>query len=479
LAGAIITPPRLTLATERPNIIVILIDDLGYADIGPYGATRQQTPNLDQMAQDGMKLTSFYSAPVCSVARAQLMTGCYGVRVSVPGVFGPANKHGLNPAETTVAEYLKELGYATACIGKWHLGDQPDFLPTRQGFDHYFGIPYSNDMQRVASATGQRVVPLLRDDQVAELLTDQEQSRIVERYTEEAVSFLHKHRDHPFFLYLPHTAVHTPIFPGAAFQGRSENGRFGDWVEEVDWSVGQVLSTLRDLKLDQNTLVIFTSDNGPWLIKGPDGGSAGPLRGGKGSTWEGGVRVPTIAWWPGTIAAGSENSSILATIDLLPTCVALAGGKLRSEPPIDGCDISDVLFGVSQESQRQVHYYFSGTNLQAVRKGPWKLAVQTQRETPAPKTASQETPSQDAQSPLDNPRLYNLEQEIGEQTNLASTYPKLVAELQELATAMANELGGDQPAARRPAGEVTEPHTLYPSENVKRQPKKGKPQTKE
>src|SRR4051812_30060538 len=292
-------------AEPKPNVVIIFIDDLGYADIGPFGATKQKTPHLDRMAAEGMKLTSFYAAPVCSVSRAQLLTGCYGARVSVPGVYSPAGPQGLHPNEVTIAERLKPLGYATLCVGKWHLGDQPEFLPTRQGFDHYFGIPYSNDMQRTAKATGQRVVPLLRDDKVAELLTDEQQGKLVERYTGEAVGFIRANKDRPFFLYLPHTAVHTPIHAGKKFRGKSANGRFGDWVEEVDWSVGRVLDTLRELKLDGRTLVVFTSDNGPWLIRGADGGSAKPLRGGKGSTWEGGVRVPTIAWWPGKIAAGS------------------------------------------------------------------------------------------------------------------------------------------------------------------------------
>jgi len=269
----------------RPNIVIIFIDDMGYGDIGPFGATKQRTPNLDRMAREGMKLTSFYAAPVCSVSRAQLLTGCYGARVSVPGVYSPGGKNGLNPKEITIAERLKERGYATTMIGKWHLGDQPEFLPTRQGFDHYFGVPYSNDMQKKAKATGQRVVPLLRDGQVAELLTDEQQSRLVERYTDEAVKFIRESKDRPFFLYLAHNAVHTPIHPGTNFAGKSANGRFGDWVEETDWSVGRVLDTLRELKLDGRTLVVFTSDNGPWLIRGADGGSAGPLRGGKGSTW--------------------------------------------------------------------------------------------------------------------------------------------------------------------------------------------------
>ncbi len=259
---------------SKPNIVIIYIDDLGYADIEPFGATKQRTPHLNRMAQEGMKLTSFYAAPVCSVSRAQLLTGCYGARVSVPGVFFPGQPVGLHPAEKTIAEYLKELGYATACVGKWHLGDQPQFLPTKQGFDHYFGIPYSNDMLKKPASGGPAVVPLLRDDQVAELLTEEQQTKLVERYNDEATSFIKQHRDKPFFLYLPHNAVHTPIWPGEAFRGKSQNGRFGDWVEEVDGSVGRVLDTLREQKLDERTLVIFTSDNGPWLIKGTDGGSA-------------------------------------------------------------------------------------------------------------------------------------------------------------------------------------------------------------
>jgi len=442
----------------KPNIVVIFIDDLGYGDIGPFGATKQRTPNLDRMAREGMKLTSFYSAPVCSVARAQLLTGCYGARVSVPGVYGPGGRNGLHPAEFTIAERLKEQGYATACVGKWHVGDQPEFRPTRQGFDRYFGIPYSNDMQRRSTATGENVVPLLRDDQVAELLTDEQQSRIVERYTDEAIGFIQASKDRPFFLYLPHTAVHTPIWPGEAFRGKSANGRYGDWVEEVDWSVGRVLDTLRELKLDEKTLVVFTSDNGPWLIKGPDGGSAGPLRGGKGSTWEGGVRVPTIAWWPGKIAPGSVCDAVAGTIDLLPTAVSMAGGTLPAEPAIDGRDLSPLLFGQTQESQREAHYYFAGYHLQAVRQGPWKLAIATQ-----PETMGREASSDAAK----NPRLYDLDQEIGEQTDLADKHPDVVAKLQALAAKMNAEIGGNSPAARRPAGEAANPQTLYPSEAPK------------
>lgn len=440
-------------AEKPPNIVIIFIDDLGYADIGPFGATKQKTPNLDRMAAEGMKLTSFYAAPVCSVSRAQLLTGCYGARVSVPGVYFPAGSQGLNPKERTVAEHLKELGYATQCVGKWHLGDQPEFLPTKQGFDHYFGIPYSNDMQKKSKETGERVVPLLRDDRVAELLTDAEQSRIVERYTTEAIGFIRKNNDKPFFLYLPHSAVHTPIHPGEKFRGKSNNGRFGDWVEEVDWSVGQVLDALRELKLAEQTLVIFTSDNGPWLVKGADGGSALPLRGGKGSTWEGGVRVPTLAWWPGKIAAKSVNGAVAGTIDLLPTCVTLAGGQAPAEPVIDGRDLSAVLLGKSQASPREAHYYFSGYSLQAVRQGPWKLALVTQ-----PEPSAKVSPA-DAEV---NPRLYNLDDDIGETTNLAADHPDIVEKLQAMAAKKNAEIGGQSPAARRSAGTVTNPQPLYP-----------------
>ena len=460
---AAVTP---TVAADKPNVVVIFVDDLGYADIGPFGATKQKTPNLDRMAAEGMKLTSFYAAPVCSVSRAQLLTGCYGARISVPGVFFPAGPQGLNPKEVTVAERLKELGYATQCVGKWHLGDQPEFLPTKQGFDHYLGIPYSNDMQRKAKATGERVVPLIRDDKVDALLTDEGQRTVVERYTAEAVGFIKANKEKQFFLYMPHTAVHTPIFPGEKFSGKSANGRFGDWVEEVDWSVGRVMDTVRELKLSEKTLVIFTSDNGPWLIKGTDGGSAKPLRGGKGSTWEGGVRVPTIAWWPGKIAAKSTCDVVAGTIDLLPTFVALAGGKVPAEPVLDGRDISPLLFGKGTESSREAHYYFGGYNLQAVRQGPWKLAIAPQNDAFDKTTA---------EASKTNPRLYNLDTDIGETTNVADKHPEVVAKLTKLAATMNDEIGGKAPTARRPAGVVANPKTLYPTDDTPKRKGPTKP----
>jgi arylsulfatase A len=455
-------------AAPPPNIIIHFIDDLGYGDIGPFGAEKQKTPNLDRMAREGMKLTSFYAAPVCSVSRAQLMTGCYGARVSVPGVYAPGSKNGLHPQEQTIADRLRPLGYATQCIGKWHLGDQPAFLPTKQGFDHYLGIPYSNDMLKTASVDGRRVVPLVRDEQVERLLDETDQDRIEEIYTDEAVKFIRGSKDRPFFLYFPHTAVHTPIHPGKAFQGSSQNGRFGDWVQEVDASVGRVFDTLRELQLDTNTLVIFTSDNGPWLIKGPDGGSAGPLRGGKGTTWEGGVRVPALAWWPGRIAPGSVCDAVAGTIDVLPTCVKLAGAELPAQPVIDGRDLSPLLLGKSQASPREAHYYFASYNLQAVRQGPWKLALMSQ--------GNARTKGQVEDDAKINPRLYNLDQEIGERSNLAAQHPDIVARLTALAEAMAAEIGGSEPKSRRPPGEVENPVTLYPtSDQPRRNAKQGSP----
>ncbi len=376
----LLTPLLNAADAARPNIVLILIDDMGYGDIGPFGSTKNRTPNLDRMAAEGMKLTSFYAAPVCSVSRAQVMTGCYGPRVSIPGVFSPGAHNGISKDEHTVAELLKAQGYATICVGKWHLGDQPEFLPTRHGFDHYFGLPYSNDMMKKAKVNGQLVVPLVRGEKVIELLTGDDQDRLTERYTDEAIKFVTENKDHPFFLYLPHTAVHVPIHPGAAFREKSKNGRYGAWVEEVDWSTGKILDTLRELKLADNTLVVFTSDNGPWLQHGKDAGEAGPLRGGKGSTWEGGVREPTLALWPGKIAPGSVCDAVAGNIDFLPTFVKLAGGTVPADKKIDGKDIAPLLFGAVKESPHEAQYYYNGYKLQAVRSGPWKLAVAPQND---------------------------------------------------------------------------------------------------
>lgn len=452
-----------------PNLVLIFIDDMGYGDIGPYGSALNRTPNLSRMAAEGMKLTSFYAAPVCSASRAQLLTGCYAPRVSVPGVFFPAGSKGLNPAETTVAEYLRELGYATACFGKWHLGDQKEFLPTRQGFDQYFGIPYSNDMQRNSLEDSRRVVPLLRDETVAELLEDEGQRRVTREYTQEAVKFIESHKSSPFFLYLPHTAVHVPLFPHPDFVGKSQNGTYGDWVEEVDWSVGEILNALRRSRLDQNTLVLFTSDNGPWVSRGSSGGVAGPLRGSKGCTLEGGVREPTIVWWPGQIEPGSVCDAVAGTIDVLPTFVALAGGQVRQDVTIDGRDISPLLRGDTVQSPHEAWYYYQGTRLQAVRKGPWKLAI-------TPQTLGMGIKEKPADISAPGMRLYNLDREIGEMTNVADQHPEIVAELTVLADAMIADIGSGKPGPGvRPAGTVENPVTLYPTQPKKAARISGKP----
>jgi len=443
------------IPASKPNIVVILIDDMGYGDVGPFGSTKAKTPALDRMAREGLKLTSFYAAPVCSASRAQIQTGCYAPRVGIPAVLPPNSAVGLNPEEHTVARLLKAQGYATMCVGKWHLGDQPEFFPTRYGFDHYFGIPYSNDMLRPKADTGEKVVPLMRDNEVVELMNDEEQTKLARIYTEEAVKFIQANQKNPFYLYLPHSAVHVPIHPGPEFVGHSGNGRYYDWVEECDWSAGRVLDTLRELHLDTNTLVIFTSDNGPWLVKGEDAGSAGPLRGGKGSTWEGGVRESTLAWWPGHIPAGRETDAVAGEIDLLPTFVALAGGTLPTDKPIDGAVISKILLGQSDVSAREAHYFYHSYNLDAVRSGPWKLALKPQVFSMGMRKGGEDKPGL---------RLYNLTKDIGETTDVSAQNPEVVQRLKGLADHMAATLcdgSAKGPGVRAP-GRVENPEFLYP-----------------
>lgn len=454
------------VSAAKPNFVVIFIDDMGYGDIGPFGSTENDTPYLDQMAREGMKLTSFYAAPVCSASRAQLLTGSYAPRVSVPGVFFPAGRNGLNPDEKTIADYLKGLGYATACVGKWHIGDQVEFLPTRQGFNSYFGIPYSNDMQRNSAETGKRVTPLMRNEKVAQLLEDEGQRRVTREYTGEAVAFIKREARaaHPFFLYLPHTAMHVPIFPHEDFVGSSRNGVYGDWVKEVDWSVGEVLKALDSTGVSEDTLVIFTSDNGPWASKGKMGGVSGPLRGAKGGTLEGGVRVPTIAWWPGRIKAGTASDAVTGTTDLLPTLVKLAGGKPDPEIKIDGYDMTQVLDGKAEQTKREAWYYFGGNTLQAIRSGPWKLALTAQ----SIGMGLKERPEDLKRSG----RLYNLDEEIGEKTDVSAKHPEVVARLTALAEAMSIDIKNN----KRPAGRVDNPVTLYPTTQKRRgASKRGKP----
>ena len=439
-------------AVDKPNIVLILIDDMGYGDVQPFGCTNCLTPALNRMASEGLKLTSFYSAPVCSASRSQIQTGCYSARVSILGALPPNSAEGLNPQEHTVAELLKAQGYTTMCIGKWHLGDQPEFFPLKFGFDHYFGLPYSNDMLRPRKDTGEKVVPLMRDNQVIKLWNADDEDQMTRLYTEEAVKFIKENQNHPFYLYLAHNAVHVPIHPGPEFRGRSGHGGFYDWVEEIDWSAGRVMDTLRELHLETNTLVFFTSDNGPWLKQGKNAGSAYPLYGGKFTTWEGGLRESTFAWWPGHVPAGKVTDAVMGEIDLLPTFVSLAGGSVPTDRVIDGAVASKLLLGQSEVSPREAHYYYWRYGLEAVRSGPWKLALRPQGD------------GMGGGVKLPGMRLYNLSTDIGERTNVAAQHPEIVKKLKALADHEAATLcdGSASGPGVRPPGRVDNPKPLYP-----------------
>ena len=435
--------------SKTPNFIVIFTDDQGYEDIGCFGSPKIKTPNLDKLAAEGRKFTSFYSAnSVCSPSRAALMTGCYPTRVSVPGVLFPRHKEGLNPDEITIAELLKTKGYATSCIGKWHIGHKPKFLPTRQGFDSYFGIPYSNDMtidpeaklaadiilregftlDRIKNEKPKKnLVPLMRNEEVIEYPCDQ--TTLTKRYTEEAVRFIEKNEDKPFFLYIPHTMPHIPLFASKNFKGKSERGPYGDTIEEIDWSVGEIMKTLRENNLDENTLVIYTSDNGPWKLKEGRGGSAYPLRGYKFQTYEGGMRVPCIMSWKGKIPSGTVCDEIGATIDLLPTFANLAGAKIPDDRIIDGKNIWPIISGKEGAlSPHDIYYYYKGNRLESARQGKWKIRRSGKK-------------SQSVE-------LYNLEDDISESKNLSLKNPELI----EVMLKKMDKFDKDLKSSQRPIG---------------------------
>ncbi len=428
----------------KPNIVLIFIDDLGYADIGPFGNTKVRTPHLDKMAAEGMKFTSFYATPVCSMSRACLLTGSYNTRVSIPGVLFPKDTTGLHSNEVTLAEIVKQKGYATAAIGKWHLGWQKEFLPTRQGFDHYFGLPYSNDMGTGNKGRGFPPLPLIKGDVVIE--PEPDQSQLTRRYTEEAVKFIREHQAGPFFVYLPHTMVHHPLAASAAFAGKSQQGALGDAIEEVDWSVGQILATLKELKLDEKTLVIFTSDNGP-----ASGRAAPPFRGSKGSVWEGGVREPCIIRWPGKIPAGTTCNQIVGNIDMLPTFAKLVGVELPGDRVIDGRDFTPLLFDPKAGPVRDTHLYFAAnSSLAAIRQGDWKLFLNSPDNSTDPKSAQTEVQTKKkAASPSG---LYNLADDPGEAVNVAAAHPDIVAKLRAEAKTREAEIQKN----KRPAGQSAE-----------------------
>jgi len=437
--------PSWAVEPDRPpNVVLIYCDDLGYADVGCFGSKPHRTPHIDRLAAEGLRLTSFYvTSGVCTPSRSSLMTGCYPRRVNMhqnargDWVLFPIDSRGLNPDEVTIAEVLKTRGYATACIGKWHLGDQPEFLPTRQGFDSWFGIPYSNDM-----GTKQRrpqpnpPVPLMDGERVIE--APAEQSTLTRRYTERAVEFITANRDTPFFLYLPHTFPHWPLHASEAFRGKSANGTYGDSVEEIDASTGAILDALDELGLADDTIVIFTSDNG---AAKPHGGSNAPLRGFKGGTWEGGMRVPFVLRWPSRVPAGTESDEIVSTLDILPTFASLAGAVLPEET-IDGVDVGRMLTDPERASPRRTFYYYFKDQLQAVRLGRWKMHL----------------PRGEGDKRITR-QLYDLDSDVSETHNIADAYPDVVAALQTVVDEAREQLGdrGSIGAGQRPPGEVSSP----------------------
>jgi arylsulfatase A len=428
-------------AQRPPNFVIIFCDDLGYGDLGSFGHPTIRTPNLDRMAAEGQRWTSFYACDsVCTPSRAGLLTGRLPVRSGMTTddnsrrVLYPDSAGGLPQEEITLAELLKSRGYVTAHVGKWHLGHLPQYLPTRHGFDSYFGIPYSNDMDWVGGAVGPEErrrqmmnpqieywnVPLYRGETVIE--RPAEQATLTRRYTDEALRFIEANRQRPFFLYLAHTMPHMPLFRSKEFEGRSPRGVYGDVIEELDWSVGRVLEALRRLKLDRQTLVVFTSDNGPWAVYNEQGGSAGLLRGAKGGTFEGGMRVPAIFWGPELVKRGIV-AELGSTLDLLPTICGLAGIKAPADRALDGYDLTAALRGLGH-SPRQTMFYHRGVKLYAVRHGAFKAHFYTRSEF-----------GSDTEVSHDSPLLYNLEHDPSEKFDVAKQHPEVVAELRRIAAA--------------------------------------------
>jgi len=415
---------------KKPNFIVIFCDDMGYSDIGCFGADKHRTPNIDRMAQEGMRFKSFYvTSGVCSPSRASLMTGCYPMRVGMHEnskgffVLFPHDQKGLNPTEITIAELLKQQDYATACIGKWHLGDQPEFLPRRQGFDYYYGLPYSNDMRKNPP------LPLMRNETVIEAPAVQD--TLTQRYTDETVKFIHANKDKPFFIYLPHTMPHVPWHVSSNFKGKSANGLYGDVIEEIDYSTGKILQALKESGVDDNTLVVFTSDNG-----GIGRQNNTPLSGGKATIMEGGMRVPCVMRWPDRIPAGTSCDQICTTMDLLPTFAQLAGTTEPGDRIIDGKNILNLM--VDQEGARSPHqafYYYFMSQLRAVRSGRWKLHLGL--DPMLEKWGGNPTGKCDA-------ALYDLETDIAEKKNVIDEHPEVVEKLMKLAQKTRHDIGDYQ-----------------------------------
>ena len=460
-------PQAVAAKKKSPNVVVIFMDDMAYADIGPFGAKAYPTPHLDRMAKEGRKFTDFYvTQAVCSASRAGLLTGCYNVRVGIFGALGPKSNNGLHANEVTLAELCKQKGYATAIYGKWHLGHHKQFLPMQHGFDDYFGLPYSNDMWPYHPGVlhlpmKERLkrwphLPLIDKNEIINTqVSGKDQELLTTQYTERAVEFIEKNRDNPFFLYVPHSMVHVPLFVSDKFKGKSGAGLFGDVMMEVDWSVGQILETLRKHKLDKDTLVVFTSDNGPWLSYGDHAGSSGPLREGKGTMFDGGCRESTLMWWPGTIPAGSVCSTPAMTIDILPTVAELIGAQLPDHK-IDGKSIVNLVTGKNDKSPQEAYYFYYGQQLQAIRMGKWKLHFPHGYRTMAGRLGGTGgIPTKYSQAKI-GLSLFNLEEDIGESTDVKAKHPKVVSKMQALGQAMRKELGdqGKKGSGQREAGRL-------------------------
>ncbi len=457
---------------DRPNFVVVFTDDQGYQDLGCFGSPDILTPNLDRLARQGARFTSFYSAQaVCSASRAALLTGCYPNRIGIQGALGPRSRHGIHDNEWTIAEVLKTRGYATAIYGKWHLGHHKPFLPTRHGFDDYFGLPYSNDMWPYHPGVAhlplaERLkrwphLPLFdREKIVNAQVTGKDQAQLTTWYTERAVGFIKKNKDRPFFLYVPHSMPHVPLYVSKKFAGKSKRGLYGDVIMEIDWSVGQIVKTLREHELDRRTLVIFTSDNGPWLNYGTHSGRALPLREGKGTSWDGGQREPTVMWWPGQIPSGHVSDEVAGTIDILPTLARLAGVKKLPQPhPIDGRDIWPLMSGVRDaRSPHEAYYFYWGRHLQAIRSGRWKLHFpHAYRSLGGRKGGTGGKPVRYEQARTKT-ALYDLAEDIGETTDVLARHPEVVGRLKRLADEARADLGDSAAKVNgrgvRPAGRL-------------------------
>jgi arylsulfatase len=447
-------------AARPPNVIVIFCDDLGYGDVGVFGAKGFKTPNLDGMARDGVKFTNFHVAQaVCSASRTALLTGCYPNRVGIHGALGPQSIHGIHADETTLAEVFKTRGYATGMAGKWHLGHLAPFQPVRHGFDEAFGLPYSNDMwpyHPEAKPGSYPKLPMFENGRVVDdEITPDKQRNLTTWYTERAVSFIERNKDRPFFFYLAHSMPHVPLFVSDKFKGKSERGLYGDVIMEIDWSVGEVLRTLEKHGLTRDTLVIFTSDNGPWLSYGDHAGSSGPHREGKGTAWEGGTRVPCLMRWPGQLPAGAVSDQYVMTIDLLPTLARRIGAEMP-KLKIDGLDVWPILSGQSGARNPHEGYgnWYAQNELQAVVSGDgeWKLVLPHRYRTLGGRPGGRDgIPAKYENVNLERPALYNLRTDREETKDVAAAHPEVVARLQAFAEQCRVELG-DTLTQRKGAG---------------------------